>query len=124
MPWRHNHVKKEAGTGLAWVVFEDRFDPATQKIAGQWVDAAGSKGRRRGRIEDDRSAKFAGFGQIGMSSVKGSRRTDSMRHLPDMKLDLAVEPLHGHRQFTFVREKELKNALANCSVLAQAALVD
>src|ERR1700758_3664485 len=54
-----------------------------------------------------------------MGPIKGLRRTDSMSHLPDMKLCLTVQPSYRHRQFAFVWEKELKDTFAGRSILAQ-----
>ena len=42
-----------------------------------------------------------------------------MRHLPDVKLCLTVQPPYRHRQLAFVWEKELKDTFAGRSILAQ-----
>jgi len=42
-----------------------------------------------------------------------------MSHLPDVKLGLTVQPPYRHRQFAFVREKELKDTFAGRSILPQ-----
>jgi hypothetical protein len=119
MTWGYYHMKKEARTSLGWIVFKNGLNPATQKIAGQRVDASGGQSRWRCRIENDRSTNFTRFNELGMRRVKGFRRADSMSHLPDMKLCLAVESPHGQRQFAFVREQKVKDGLTSRSIIAQ-----